>query len=107
MLLVLQKPDKNGRRFAVIEDDLQQEIGRGRRPWFVMQNKGDMMSSVAFLYNYLVFFASKDLRASHITKNNDPFYDKCGVADKTTVDPLRSGVNLKKLDDPRPVINEL
>jgi hypothetical protein len=107
MLLVLQKPDKNKRRFAVFEDELQQELDKKIRPWFVMQNKGDLMSSIAFLYNYLVLFANKDLMESHVKENNDPFHDKCGVVDGRIADPLRPGVDIKTVDDPSAVVKEL
>jgi hypothetical protein len=50
----------------------ESELGRknlekDERPWFVMQDKGDMMTSVAFLYNYLVFFALENSKTIHET----------------------------------------
>jgi hypothetical protein len=56
---------------SVLEKDLKKTLDSGRRPRFVMQNKGDMMSSVAFMYNYIVFFA---VPATKWVASPDPFY---------------------------------
>jgi hypothetical protein len=66
-----------------IEKDLESRKLKGERPWFVMQDKGDMMSSIAFLYNYITFFACKN------DDTKDPFYhDVIEVAKENVLDPL-------------------
>jgi hypothetical protein len=69
------------------ERNLIPALSADKRPWFVMQNKGDMMSSIAFMYNYIAFFA--DTKENKNLLRVNPFDRKVLIPNKTILrDPL-------------------
>lgn len=59
-----------------------------------MQDKGDMMSSLAFLYNYVLFFA--DPTYNKTINDKDPFFsDFLATSGNDIPDPLKESMYIE------------